>query len=1331
MRQVAPPNNFFLDCRLTAPTGSFRAFFQSSPTSHHVITTTREAALLWDYNSSILAPIPRILNLAQPLKNNEPLPIASLAITGTSSDVGIVIVHPNTGKILYKENLDSVDSLSLFQRNRQGVEGVFKLMSGETVVDVIDVKDAGYVLMLSSGRLAHLTVRDQQGRPLISVSQMNSDGLNKGSWFGSFSSILGGGWKNTIAAVKTRPSYGSGQMEVVATTVEGTFKLWNVSHDGQNMFKTQIESLEEIRHGLVTAELISAVGKVSIQVKDFAILQHSSRSVVNQHGPAGLNLVVLVAYEEQVTTRYALLYITLSGDKPILTRLTPIIAYNSPASDIKKEIRLLVPHQEHTAFLVASNAVVVASLLAVNKSDVAEIQTPPFQDVIYFHDDKGAEIVSSSIEAPRASSRSDDRYASSILLFTQGYGAVRIAAGPCSKSADRQKVSAKSKIEQAVFFGKLPNNILNLTELSAFSFSTREAELAAVQISQEILQSTSEFIPHVMSSLDSQINKRIKALHDLIVFMRDTFSPLSRYVKWHLLLDAERMASALALWHMHERWLSKRKNKEETMLHQYLEAINERNKKELVKEEGEVDPVREWFTKDMNRIEKLFTLIPSVNKEQSGEASDLHDMIEDMLEAYDIFGAGLQTAFDFRARNIGVYGLDEEPLENGILRSNYEGLPEMWTARMNTMNSVSKSVRAFGEKTITLRALLGTEKGPDKAQVAALSKAYPKLVMLSCLTYTERARWLLVQDSEEAHASGERIMDQFVSEIRPQQLSRTAEVGQAFAGMDVAEKLHDMKSLVDLILNELELAPDDEELKRLTHKGQIRAEKQAKDLSERIEGYFKKFGEKFARAFFTAHVRNGQLADLLEKNYGKGKQLTEFLRSNTEYFKLCWINDVTAEKDLLSAGKALMTVAKDKELNIWSKHAELSIAKLSLLASKTTSSMLLPDGSLVTAGNSSGAEEVADILLMKNKSERQIAKIQEDLYNHLKPTYTSGLNDTEGKVNAVMEYFGKGVVEDRPALQWLLRQGFETLYNQEVLTIPVLIDILTLMDCVSSATEDDASTDIAGQEFLMALRVLDASGWCDSLKDEERERGEMLKRLIWKRLFIRDNWEEVNNTKGKSDKESKERVKETLLYDTLKDGLLECKCHHPPVFLTYVANGVTVIWELDYSAKSPAYTIPAPADVVGAASSPEDLEWRFPGHDTDLRNKIALDNARDDEILNTCLSTLRMGFHFDAARDVAYEVVKQDYEDRAAAEDQLRQFVAGYEVPEIKDRGLVERSFVMQEGEYEGGEYDDESPISSPKQLRRRLARGESFDGEDVDQKMEERDGYEEETEEE
>lgn len=1279
--------------------------------------------MLWDYNSSIAAPVPRVLNHPQPLKYNEPLPIAHLSTTGSSSDIGIVIVYPNTGKISYRENLDSVDSLSLFQRHRQGVEGVFKLMNGETVVDVVDVKDAGYVLVLSSGRLAHFTVRDQQGRPAIAVSQMNSEGPTKGSWFGSFSSILGGGWRNTLAAVKAHPSNRSGQMEVIATTVEGTYKFWDVSHDGQTMFKYQLDTFEEIRKELITKGLMPADSKAHIQVMDFAIVKPPDNAVARLIEKAGVKVVVLVAYEEQITTHYVLLHFTLHGEATS-TRVTPIVVYNPPTTEASKEIRLLVPQNGHTAFLVASNAVVVVSSL-----DTEKVIQPPFQDVVYFRSDKGTQIVSSSIEAPRASSNQAE---SSILLFTQSYGAVRITADKGSEDADRQKVSAKSKIEQAIFFGTKPNNLLNLNEISGFAFSTREAQDAALQISQEILQSTSEFVPDVMSSLDSQINLRIKALRDLVVFMRETYSPLSREVKWSLLLDAERMASASSLWHMHEKWLAKRKNKEDTMLHHYLEAINEKHKTELVKEKGEVDPVREWLTRDMARIEKLFTWIPSVSKERSGETSDVHELIEDTLEAYDIFEAGLQTAFDFRTRSKGIYGLEDEELENGILRANYKGLPEMWTARTNTVNSISKSVRAFGKKTITLRALLGTHKDLDRAQVAALSKAYPKLVLLSCLTYTERAHWLLAQESEEDHASGQRYMHQYLTDIRPQQLLCTAELGQAFAGMDIAEKLRDMKSLVNLILHELEFAPDDREYQIMKHPGQMRADKHAKELNDKIEEYFQKFGSKFARAFFSAHVENGQLANLLERDFGKGKQLTEFLRSDPEYFKLCWLNDVTAEKDLLHAGKALMAVAQNKENNIWSKHAELSIAKLSLLASKAGNPVLLSDGKLEIESN---PDDLADVLLNLNQAERQVAKIQEDLYNHLKPTFQLGLNDEQGKVNLVTETFGQVAVEDRPGLEGLLRQGFGHLYSQQILDISLLIDVLTLMDDVSPATEKVAvpSVDICGREFSMALHVLDSSGWCNSLNAEECERGELLKKLIWKRLFIRDDWEAVNDTKGKSDEISKEQIQATLLYATLREGLQNRKSDFAQSFAIRTRLTILVIWEdAQFSSTREAWTIPAPTDVLGAASHPEDLEWRFPDRDEEvLRMGIANDNAQDDEILTSYLSKFRMGSHFDAVKQVAFDDVRKEFEDAAAEVERVREFEAGYTIPIIENRNLI----VYPDGQ----DYVAQSAGSSPRHSRRfSMAKGyehgdeegdedEDMDMEDSGESYEEQQGYDQE----
>jgi hypothetical protein len=108
-----------------------------------------------------------------------------------------------------------------------------------------------------------------------------------------------------------------------------------------------------------------------------------------------------------------------------------------------------------------------------------------------------------------------------------------------------------------------------------------------------------------------------------------------------------------------------------------------------------------------------------------------------------------------------------------------------------------------------------------------------------------------------------------------------------------------------------------------------------------------------------------------------------------------------------------------------------------------------------------------------------------------------------------------------------------------------LIDVLTLIDDVRSASENP-NDDIAGREFLMALKVLDASGLCESQNDDEKARGDMLRLLIWKRLFVRDSWQEINDTKKKSDREIEKRVQRTMLFHTLLDGAMECKFFPKP-----------------------------------------------------------------------------------------------------------------------------------------------------------------------------------------
>ena len=134
--------------------------------------------------------------------------------------------------------------------------------------------------------------------------------------------------------------------------------------------------------------------------------------------------------------------------------------------------------------------------------------------------------------------------------------------------------------------------------------------------------------------------------------------------------------------------------------------------------------------------------------------------------------------------------------------------------------------------------------------------------------------------------------------------------------------------------------------------------------------------------------------------------------------------------------------------------------------------------------------------------------MQDELYARLEPTISESLDD-ESAVRLLMAEYGQGRLAERPAHQQLLQQGFENIVQNRVLEPALLIDVLTLMTSENS-----------NDEAVLALKALAASG-----KELHKQTRLDLRRLIWKRVCIRDNWEQVNNTKNLSDEE----VHETLI----------------------------------------------------------------------------------------------------------------------------------------------------------------------------------------------------------
>jgi nuclear pore complex protein Nup133 len=150
--------------------------------------------------------------------------------------------------------------------------------------------------------------------------------------------------------------------------------------------------------------------------------------------------------------------------------------------------------------------------------------------------------------------------------------------------------------------------------------------------------------------------------------------------------------------------------------------------------------------------------------------------------------------------------------------------------------------------------------------------------------------------------------------------------------------------------------------------------------------------------------------------------------------------------------------------------------------------------------------------------------IQEHVHALIRGT-ASGALDEESALQLIMDEFGDGRLRERPALQQLLRQIFETFLSHRVVEPVLLIDVLTLMDYDPSRVDQDLY--IVNNEFLSALQVL-AGAW----EDMNPIMRESTYKLLWKRLYI---WEELNDTTDLSDEDVKKRLAGTQLGWTLQN----------------------------------------------------------------------------------------------------------------------------------------------------------------------------------------------------
>jgi nuclear pore complex protein Nup133 len=1135
--------------------------------------------------------------------------------------------------------------MDLIRQQRKGVElSIQGMLSGELVIQILNAESAGFVLVFSSGRLAYMSVRDSQGRPDISVQFLRGSGKSaNGGIFGSLRNALSSSaWRGDLAAVRAGPVVKPGERDVVSVTSKGRLQIWNLHRGGHNSILSEAVNREAIVTAMKENEPeLSGVLVESFDILDvaFAPKPANDEGDGTDTGDLGTCLLLLASIAVRDTCHYTLVHVVLKAESIGIGMVHHIRTYTTPINRAAtSRPRLYLPKPGLVAFLVFDRAVVFTSMAGPPDSPDSQLlseyssSAKNFEDVIDFREDGGFEITGSGMEEPYTVPHSTDDAKSrrhkakypAVVLLVKGGGVIRIAATDVHKLAmDNPQVTAKSKLEQAVFYGTLENNPLSFKERVELQFTAEEIGRAALSLSHEIMSSTTPHIPSLPASIEDHLHRRSMALHHLAAHLKGAGVSLDRVTRWKLLWNAEKIAAARSIWKRYDLSIKRKPvGQKRGLINDLVEYIHERYRSEPVADAGELDRARHWFINDVGAIEIAIPWAYEAVRHSYKEGAKDHATVMLLVSEADDFVLGaLSAAFEFRELNLGLYGLNSEGLENGILKKGHEGLPGFWTSTyriaLHTMRLIDLA-RSLAQEYWQKKGGRGL---PDQDLVNKIRLENAQLVDLFCRSYTELCRWLLAQEDQKLHVEGEAIMDRDPPP-RETAIYSLAQIGQIDQGIELAEKHRVFPTLVKLVTEDMletTVTLNDMQERGAEQETIYELARRAEWLQKQVDKYYNLYGARFADALYTYYIEKGELYALLRDNDDHQQYLTNFLRSKEQYAKVAWIHEICREKDFGRASKLLLDLGIRRELQLWDKKVELSLGKLSHLAGRKYSEAhgLIPDG---------GEAE-----LVETRKQLALTQIQDKVFAHVSPSFSAAI-DENAELQLALEVFGNQNLVGKDALARLLEENMSRLINHEALTTLDLVDLLTLMGRNSKLEEPGI---IDGLEFYMALKALK----CGPAEQNEQM---LIQRVIWRRCMIRDDWKEINNTDLKDDEQVSDQLRGTALYSTLKACLKnrESNALHKPTFSLLMLRGGLFEKPSEFSPISPV-------QALGACT--EELDERFKGLDAGVRGSILRDMQAENDMLRHYVDKCRLEKWFEGTLDLAnrdfVEEVNEETED--------------------------------------------------------------------------------------
>jgi nuclear pore complex protein Nup133 len=1037
---------------------------------------------------------------------------------------------PVSGKIAYWASISSAATLDFIRQQRTGVEdAIHGMFSGEHVVQLVNAESAGFVLAFSTGRLAYMSVRDSHGRPAISVQFLrNGLGSSGGGFLGSLRHALSSSSvRGDLAAVHANHGAKVGERTVVAASSRGKLHAWRLHRGGHHEVIADVDIRESLLEAAQKTD--SRVPSDGFDVIDFAFVPRGVEKkyrdisrfsdAVSSEDESLQHLLLLVSFGSRRNLQYSLVEVVLAAAAFEVGMVRPLSSYNTPVRAMAPvRPRLYLPRPAMVAFVVFDRAVVVASLASPPDSPESQLQEDSrilpatFEDVIDFRDEDVLEIVGSGVEEPLPNSHASEDVRAhrhrpknpTTVLLVRGVGVVRVSIADIDRfvSDKPPSVTAKSKLEQAVFFGIKDDNPLVFEGRRSLQFSNKEIGDAAVQLSHEIASSKTPFITNLPASLESNMRTRLNYLEKLISHLNVLEVDLDQRTRWLLLWNAEKMTVATLIWKQHEKFLAQRPDGDKkTVVSETAVYINEQQKTEPNPAIGEVDPVRHWFIHDVWRLDIFiawgYQIIKYAYTERLADSAGITRLL---YEAVTISNLSLSEARRYREAHSALYGV--QPWSAGA------GIPEPW----NATHFITNNLKRLVEFCSTWLDQYYLEESGDDVDPSLLDRVREQLAPLTdayLASLQQYAQWAESSGDEETRGYGRVCRDAFARDSYGKVIKLKA-YGLWREAVQLAEDNSSYEAMARLLVEHVhdtrQQASSGAVAANTAHEEVISTEKRIGDLFER-------YGQAFAFPAYEVLLKTSGIQAVLDFPFDKKAYATEFLRTKPELAKISWINDVEREQDIDHAAETLLNLGLTREQQVWNKKIELSLGKLALLAEEEN---VVSQGSADVSGEDIETRTTAGVERINR--ELDVIKIQDGLYRQILPSITLAI-DESAEVELALKAHGGLIPRKQKVYADIFQDAMVRLLKHEALDPFSLIDLLTLSQLKPEHVDD------IGDQFYLALRVAALA-----LKGDDRRNAQ---RLVWRRCYLRDDWKQVNETNNKADIDQLDAVGATAVYSAM------------------------------------------------------------------------------------------------------------------------------------------------------------------------------------------------------